>query len=277
MAVGKGVSMSQTVLITGSSTGIGRETASLFQARGWNVIATMRTPESESELDKLDNVRVLRLDVTNEASIRDAVAEGVRAFGAIDVLINNAGFGAYGPLEATSLETIRRQFDTNVVGLLAVTRAVLPHMRGRGRGTIVNISSMGGRVAFPLGSLYHGSKFAVEGLTEALSYELGAIGVRVKLVEPGMTKSDFGSRSLVFSSDESMPEYAALVKGTVEAFATLQAAETSDVAETIFTAATDGQDRLRYPSGHDARMFIDMRRQQDDETFARSLKRMFNM
>ncbi len=277
MAVGKGVSMSQTVLITGSSTGIGRETASLFQARGWNVIATMRTPESESELDKLDNVRVLRLDVTDEASIRDAVAEGVRAFGAIDVLINNAGFGAYGPLEATSLETIRRQFDTNVVGLLAVTRAVVPHMRSRGRGTIVNISSMGGRVAFPLGSLYHGSKFAVEGLTEALSYELGAIGVRVKLVEPGMTKSDFGSRSLVFSSDESMPEYAALVKGTVEAFATLQAAETSDVAETIFTAATDDQDRLRYPSGNDARMFIDMRRQQDDETFARSLKRMFNM
>lgn len=277
MAVGKGVSMSQTVLITGSSTGIGRETASLFQARGWNVIATMRTPESESELDKLDKVRVLRLDVTDEASIRDAVAEGVRAFGAIDVLINNAGFGAYGPLEATSLETIRRQFDTNVVGLLAVTRAVVPHMRSRGRGTIVNISSMGGRVAFPLGSLYHGSKFAVEGLTEALSYELGAIGVRVKLVEPGMTKSDFGSRSLVFSSDESMPEYAALVKGTVEAFATLQAAETSDVAETIFTAAIDGQDRLRYPSGHDARMFIDMRRQQDDETFARSLKRMFNM
>ncbi len=277
MAVGKGVSMSQTVLITGSSTGIGRETASLFQARGWNVIATMRTPESESELDKLDKVRVLRLDVTDEASIRDAVAEGVRAFGAIDVLINNAGFGAYGPLEATSLETIRRQFDTNVVGLLAVTRAVVPHMRSRGRGTIVNISSMGGRVAFPLGSLYHGSKFAVEGLTEALSYELGAIGVRVKLVEPGMTKSDFGSRSLVFSSDESMPEYAALVKGTVEAFATLQAAETSDVAETIFTAATDDQDRLRYPSGNDARMFIDMRRQQDDETFARSLKRMFNM
>lgn len=277
MAAGKGVSMSQTVLITGSSTGIGRETARLFQARGWNVIATMRTPESETELNRLDNVRVLRLDVTDEASIRDAVAEGIGAFGSIDVLVNNAGFGAYGPLEATSLETIRRQFDTNVVGLLVVTRAVVPHMRSRGRGTIVNISSMGGRVAFPLGSLYHGSKFAVEGLTEALSYELGAIGVRVKLVEPGMTKSDFGSRSLVFSSDDTMPEYAALVKGTVEAFATLPSAETADVAETIFDAATDDGDRLRYPSGNDAKMFIDMRREQDDETFARSLKRMFNM
>ncbi|WP_379063781.1 SDR family oxidoreductase [Mesorhizobium sp. UC22_110] len=269
--------MSQTVLITGSSTGIGRETARLFQARGWNVIATMRAPESETELNRLDNVRVLRLDVTDEVSIRDAVAEGIGAFGSIDVLINNAGFGAYGPLEATSLETIRKQFDTNVVGLLAVTQAVVPHMRSRRCGTIVNISSMGGRVAFPLGSLYHGSKFAVEGLTEALSYELGAIGVRVKLVEPGMTKSDFGSRSLVFSSDESMPEYAELVKGTVEAFATLPAAETSDVAETIFAAATDDAERLRYPSGNDARMFIDMRREQDDETFARSLKRMFNM
>lgn len=277
MAAGKGVSMSQTVLITGSSTGIGRETARLFQARGWNVIATMRTPESETELNRLDNVRVLRLDVTDEASIRDAVAEGIGAFGSIDVLVNNAGFGAYGPLEATSLETIRRQFDTNVVGLLAVTRAVVPHMRSRGRGTIVNISSMGGRVAFPLGSLYHGSKFAVEGLTEALSYELGAIGVRVKLVEPGMTKSDFGSRSLVFSSDDTMPEYAVLVKGTMEAFATLPSAETSDVAETIFDAATDDGDRLRYPSGNDAKMFIDMRREQDDETFAQSLKRMFNM
>lgn len=277
MAAGKGVSMSQTVLITGSSTGIGRETARLFQARDWNVIATMRTPESETELNRLDNVRVLRLDVTDEASIRDAVAEGIGAFGSIDVLVNNAGFGAYGPLEATSLETIRRQFDTNVVGLLVVTRAVVPHMRSRGRGTIVNISSMGGRVAFPLGSLYHGSKFAVEGLTEALSYELGAIGVRVKLVEPGMTKSDFGSRSLVFSSDDTMPEYAALVKGTVEAFATLPSAETSDVAETIFDAATDDGDRLRYPSGNDAKMFIDMRREQDDETFAQSLKRMFNM
>ncbi|PLP58204.1 short-chain dehydrogenase/reductase [Mesorhizobium loti] len=269
--------MSQTVLITGSSTGIGRETARLFQARGWNVIATMRTPESEIELNQFDNVRVLRLDVTDEASIRDAVAEGVRAFGAIDVLVNNAGFGAYGPLEATSLETIRKQFDTNVVGLLAVTRAVVPHMRSRGHGTIINISSMGGRVAFPLGSLYHGSKFAVEGLSEALSYELGAIGVRVKLVEPGMTKSDFGSRSLVFSSDESMPEYAALVKGTVEAFATLPSAETADVAETIFAAATDDADLLRYPSGNDAKMFIDMRREQDDETFTQSLRRMFKM
>lgn len=269
--------MAQTVLVTGTSTGIGRETAKLFQARGWNVIATMRAPERETELSRLGNVRVLRLDVTEEASIGTAVAEGMSAFGAIDVLVNNAGFGAYGPLEATSLETIRKQFDTNVVGLLAVTKAVIPVMRRQARGTIVNISSMGGRVAFPLGSLYHGSKFAVEGLSEALAYELAAVGVWVKIVEPGMTRSDFGGRSLVFSADEAVPEYGPMVAGTMNALASQTPAEASDVAATIFEAATDGADRLRYPSGQDARMFLDMRRSQDDATFTQSLKRMFNI
>lgn len=271
--------MSQTVLVTGTSTGIGRATAKLFHAHGWNVIATMRAPEQETELNQLDNVRVLRLDVTDEASIGDAVAEGVRQFGAIDVLVNNAGFGAYGTLEATSLDTIRKQFDTNVVGLFAVTKAVLPFMRARGQGTIINISSMGGRIAFPLGSLYHGSKFAVEGLSEALAFELAAIGVRMKIVEPGMTRSDFGGRSLVFSADETMPEYAVLVAGTIKALAAASEApaEPSDVAATIFAAATDGADRLRYPSGGDAKMFLDLRRDQDDATFTGTLKEMFNL
>jgi short-subunit dehydrogenase len=271
--------MSQTVLITGTSTGIGRETAKLFQSRGWNVIATMRAPENESELNQLKNVHVLRLDVTDEESIREAATQGAREFGAIDVLVNNAGFGAYGPLEATSLETIKKQFDTNVVGLLAVTKTVIPFMRRRAQGTIVNISSMGGRIAFPLGSLYHGSKFAVEGLSEALSYELAAIGLRVKIVEPGMTKSDFGGRSLIFSTDETIPEYASVVANTMNGFVAISqsTAEAFEVAETIFEAATDGSDRLRYPSGNDAKMFIDMRREQDDPTFTRSLKTMFNL
>lgn len=238
--------MTKTVLVTGTSTGIGREATRLFQTKGWNVLATMRAPESETELGQLANVRVRRLDVTNEASIADAVAHGIRDFGGIDVLVNNAGFGAYGPLETTSLATIRKQFDTNVIGLYAVTKAVLPHMRQRGRGTIVNISSVGGRLAFPLGSLYHGSKFAVEGLSEALFYELAALGIRVKLVEPGMTKSDFGTRSLVFSHDASITEYEPIVTNTMNAFAAISqdAAEAVDVARTIFDAATDGSARL---------------------------------
>ena len=119
--------MSQTVLITGASTGIGRDTARLFQANGWNVVATMRSPEQETELNTLENVRVLRLDVTDGATIDDAVTGAIREFGRIDALVNNAGFGAYGPLETTSLDTVRKQFDTNVVGLYAVTKAVVPH------------------------------------------------------------------------------------------------------------------------------------------------------
>ena len=176
--------MAQTILITGASSGIGKVTAKLFQEKGWNVIATMRTPEKEQELTQLDNVLVTRLDVTDEASIAQAVSAGVAQFGKIDVLLNNAGYGAYGPLEVFGLDSIRRQFDTNVVGLLAVTKAVIPHMRENKAGTIVNISSIGGQMTFPLGTLYHGTKFAVEGMSEALHFELEQFGVKVKIVEP---------------------------------------------------------------------------------------------
>jgi NAD(P)-dependent dehydrogenase (short-subunit alcohol dehydrogenase family) len=132
---------------------------------------------------------------------------GLAHFGAIDALVNNAGYGAYGPLEAFSMDGIRRQFDTNVIGLLATTKAILPHMRAAKTGTIVNISSIGGKMTFPLGTLYHGSKFAVEGLSEALHYELEPLGVRVKIVEPGMIKTDFGGRSFDFQNDESLTDY----------------------------------------------------------------------
>lgn len=137
--------MGQTILITGASTGIGRATAELFAERGWNVVATMRTPDNGAELSQLDHVVVERLDVTDSASITAAVAATVDRFGSIDALVNNAGYGAYGPLEATSMEGIRRQFDTNVVGLLEVTKAVLPQMRAQQSGAIVNISSVAAR------------------------------------------------------------------------------------------------------------------------------------
>ena len=131
--------MNKTVLITGASAGIGKETAKYFQEQGWNVIATMRTPEKEEELIALDNVMVTRLDVTDPDSINAAVAAGIEKFGQIDALVNNAGYGAYGPLEAFPRENIVRQFNTNVIGLLDVTRAVLPHFRENKSGTIVNI------------------------------------------------------------------------------------------------------------------------------------------
>lgn len=199
--------MGNSILITGASTGIGKATAMLFHDKGWNVIATMRTPEKETELTGIDNILVTKLDVTNSASIKTAIAEGIERFGNIDVLVNNAGYGAYGPLEAFPMESIRRQFDTNVIGLLEVTKAVLPHFRTQKSGVIVNISSIGGKMTFPLGTLYHGTKFAVEGLSEALHYELESIGAKVKIVEPGAIATDFAGRSFDFTNDESLIEY----------------------------------------------------------------------
>lgn len=271
----------KTILITGSSTGIGRATALLFAERGWNVIATMRRPEEETELTALDNVLVARLDVTDDASITAAIDAGIERFGSIDVLLNNAGFGAYGPLEATDMSTIRRQFDTNVIGLLATTRAILSHFRSNHAGTLINVSSVGGKVTFPLGSLYHGTKFAVEGISEALSYELEMIGARVKIIEPGGVDTDFAGRSFAFSHDPEMTEYTPIVERL--AAATAQAAEggtggsADGVAEVIYTAATDGSDQLRYVYGDDANGAIAARNASDDATFMAGIKSRFGL
>ncbi len=268
--------MAQTILITGASSGIGRVTAELFHRQGWNVIATMRNPSKEAELTQFENVLVTRLDVTDEDSIATAVAEGIERFGQIDVLLNNAGYGAYGPLEAFPMERIRRQFDTNVIGLLAVTKAVLPHMRANGSGCIVNISSIGGQITFPLGTLYHGTKFAVEGLSESLHYELAAAGIKVKIVEPGLIATDFGGRSFDFVNDESMAEYQPVVQALFSTWGSEEmAARTSPpsvVADVILTAVTDDTDTLRYRAGEDAVEYLDNRKALDDATFIGGMK-----
>ena len=266
--------MKQTVLITGSSTGIGKATAKLFHEKGWNVVATMRTPEKEEELTKLDNVLVTRLDVTDDVSIKSAVEEGIAKFGKIDALVNNAGYGAYGPLEAFPMDKIRRQFDTNVIGLLETTKAVLPHFRANKSGVIVNISSIGGKMTFPLGTLYHGTKFAVEGISEALHYEMEKIGVKVKIVEPGAIETDFGGRSFDFTNDESMEEYQGTVQVVLNAINELfkNPSPARLVAEVIWTAITDGSDTLRYTAGDDAKEYMANRKALDDETFIGGLK-----
>lgn len=271
--------MSQTILITGASSGIGKETAKFFQKKNWNVIATMRTPEKENELTQLDNILVTRLDVTDSSSIHASVAEGIQTFGRIDVLLNNAGYGAYGPLEAFPMTNIRRQFDTNVIGLLETTQAILPHFRVNKVGTIVNISSIGGQMTFPLGTLYHGTKFAVEGLSEALHYELEPFGVKVKIVEPGVIRTDFGGRSFDFVNDETMAEY----QGTVQKFFAYMnsvgenISEPEVVAEVIWTAVTDGTGTLRYRAGNDAVALLDHRKAQDDEHFISNLKQQMGL
>lgn len=271
--------MRKTLFATGASSGIGRATVLLFNDRGWNVVATMRSPEKETELTTLPNVLVTRADVTDDRSITAAVKKGIDHFGRIDVLVNNAGYGAYGPLEATPLDNVRKEFETNVIGTIATIKAVTPHFRQRRTGTIVNISSIGGRVAFPLGSLYHGSKFAVEGVTEALQFEMEAIGVTVKLVEPGQTRTNFAGRSFEFNNYDRLTEYQDVVAKTNAAFAQLvkDAAEPKAVAETIYRAATDGTRQLRYVSGRDADDLLQLRKREDDNAFTRHVRKLFGL
>jgi NAD(P)-dependent dehydrogenase (short-subunit alcohol dehydrogenase family) len=271
--------MKQTILITGASSGIGKATAKFFQAKGWNVVATMRSPEVESELKQLDNVLVERLDVQDTASIRQATEAGLKRFGKIDVLLNNAGYGAYGPLEATPLEKIRKQYDVNVIGLMATTQALLPHFRANRNGIIVNISSIGGKITFPLGTLYHGTKFAVEGLSEALHYELSSFGVKVKIVEPGMIKTDFAGRSFDFSNDPSLAEYQPVVQSLLTALGPMSQAASppSVVAEVVYQAVTDGTDRLRYEAGEDAVQILAGRRGAEDAVFLGGIKSQFGI
>jgi len=266
--------MTKTILITGASTGIGRSTAELFLDKGWNVVATMRNPDKAGALADNPNVLVARLDVTDEWTIEASVAQAIEKFGQIDVLLNNAGYGAYGPLEATSIEKIRRQFDTNVIGLLAVTKAILPHFRERRSGTIINVSSIGGQITFPLGTHYHGTKFAVEGLSESLHFELEPFGVKIKIIEPGVIQTDFAGRSFDFSNDETLGEYQETVQKLFAALgeAGNNGSKPSLVADVIWQAATDGTDTLRYRAGADAEEYLDNREKFGDAAFIRALK-----
>ncbi|MEM7106181.1 MAG: SDR family oxidoreductase [Bacteroidota bacterium] len=268
--------MKKTILITGSSTGIGRATVVYFQEKGWNVVATMRTPEKETELNQLENVLVTRLDVQNLDSIDSAVNASIERFGKIDVLLNNAGYGLMGTFESMSRESIQRQYDVNVFGLFDVTRAVLPHMRENGDGIIINVSSVGGKITFPLISLYHSTKWAVEGYSESLQYELAPLGIKVKIVEPGAIATDFGSRSLDFQHDESLTQYNELVGKIMQAFEGMtdptKSSPSSLVAEVIYQASTDGSDQLRYIAGADAEQYIAARKSMDDKAFFDMMK-----
>ena len=268
----------KTILITGASSGIGKATTVRFQAEGWNVIATMRDPAAGADLAALDNVLVARLDVTDAGSIAAAVAQGIARFGRIDVLVNNAGYGAYGPLEAFSTDRIRRQFDTNVIGLLEVTKAVLAHMRANRAGTIVNISSIGGQMTFPLGTLYHGTKFAVEGLSEALHYELEPLGIRIRIVEPGMIRTDFGGRSFDFAMDEGVADYGPTAAAMGRLFGKLAATPSAPevVADVIWTAVNDTSHRLRFRAGPDAEALLNRRKREDDAAFLGSIKALMS-
>ncbi len=242
--------MSRTVLVTGASSGIGRSTVELFASKGWNVAATARSPEDLGGRAIPGRVEAFRLDVTDPASIRSAVDAAIARFGGVDVLVNNAGFALVGAFEALPADGVRRQFETNVFGLMETTRALLPHFRGRRSGVIVNVSSMGGRLAFPFLSPYHASKWAVEGFSESLYFELEPFGIRVKLIEPGVIKTDFYGRSMVRPVDEAPTPYDAMSRGVLTRMdrGARKGASPDDVARVIYRAATDGRRKLRYTS-----------------------------
>jgi NAD(P)-dependent dehydrogenase (short-subunit alcohol dehydrogenase family) len=271
--------MAKTVLITGTSSGLGRAAAKLFQGEGWNVIATMRNPSPETELTALDRVLVTRLDVEDARSIAPAIDAGIARFGTIDVLVNNAGFGAFGPLEATTIETIRRQFAVNVIGVLQTMQTILPHFRERRAGTIINVTSTSGRMTLPFGSLYHGSKYAVEGITEALQYELAPLGIHMKLVEPGAIKTDFAGRSISFSNEPEIADYQPLIGSTMEAYGKLMDAssEPALIAQAILAAAVDEEGTLRFPAGEDAFRTIAAREAASDEAYFAGIMKQFGL
>ena len=237
--------MARTVFVTGSSSGIGRMTVALFAARGWNVAATARDPRDLASLAG-GPIAAIRLDVTDESASAGAVDEAASRFGTLDVVVNNAGYGLYGPLEGVTSEELARVFQVNVFGLAAVTRHVLPIMRRQGAGTIVNMSSLGGRVTSPFLSAYYATKFAVEGLSESLRYELAPHGIRVKLVEPGHFKSGFVDRSMRWAAHGAYEPQDGNMRAWI--LERDQRAPTPEpVAETVYRAATDSSDRLRYP------------------------------
>jgi NAD(P)-dependent dehydrogenase (short-subunit alcohol dehydrogenase family) len=264
--------MKKTVLITGASSGFGRETVKIFARKGWNVIASMRSPEKETELLGMDGVLVTRLDVTDGGSIHDAIQAGIRQFGAIDVLVNNAGYGAIGVLETAPEDVIRQQFEVNLFGLIEVTKAVLPYMRARRSGLIVNVSSIGGRITFPFSTLYHATKFAIEGLTESLQYELEPFGIRLKIVEPGGYKTNFAGRSMSLFGAGGLDGYQERFDQFIQRLEQWPMSENiSEVGDVIYEAATDGTEKLRYPVGHDALPILEARRQMGDVDFKKMI------
>jgi NAD(P)-dependent dehydrogenase (short-subunit alcohol dehydrogenase family) len=261
--------MTKTVFITGASSGIGRAAAKLFHEKGWNVVATMRSPGKEQELTGLDRMLVARLDVENTGSIRQAVDTGLDTFGRIDALVNSAGYGLMGVFESATIEQIRKQFDVNVFGLMQVTQAVLPYMRRQQSGVVINISSFGGITANRFGSLYNSSKFAVEGFSEALSHELAFLNIAVKIIEPGSIATNFRHGMVLIQNgiDVYDAEFAAMLSRYAQRTAHLQKATAGDVANAVYQAATDNQTKLRYIVGKDAQFYIDAKLKNSESDF----------
>jgi NAD(P)-dependent dehydrogenase (short-subunit alcohol dehydrogenase family) len=255
------------VLITGCSTGIGRAAAVELTKRGHDVVATARRPET---IEDLDVAQTLRLDVDDDAS----VAAAVRAAGTLDALVNNAGFGVTGPVELLPIAEGRRIFETNFFGAVRMIQSVLPAMRERGSGTIVNVTSLAGRVAPPLDGFYSATKFALEGLSEALHYEVGHFGIRVRIVEPGIFETGFSGNVARYGLDTA--PYDELDRQWEAVRTKLVGGEEAPGPEAVAIAIADAIEtdapRLRWPIGADADLVIGARTTMDEEGFEQAMR-----
>src|SRR3954471_3263624 len=255
----------KTVVITGCSSGIGHATAEHLAGKGYTVYATARRPESIEDLGGR-GCRTLALDVTDEESMKGAVAEVEQAEGAVDALVNNAGYSQSGAAESVRMEDVRRQFETNVFGLLRMCQLVLPGMRKQGFGRIVNVSSMGGKVVFPGGGMYHATKFSVEAISDAMRFEVERFGVDVVVIEPGLIRTAFGDAAVQSihegaEGDGPYADFNAAVGATTAGayngpLARIARAGPKAVAKTIERAITARRPRTRYPVTASARVLL---------------------
>jgi NAD(P)-dependent dehydrogenase (short-subunit alcohol dehydrogenase family) len=262
--------MQKTIFITGASAGLGKATAKYFQLKDWNVIATMRNPEKETELNQLENVTLLQLDVTNKEQIKTTVAKAV-SLHSIDVVFNNAGYGLMGVLESFTDEQILKEINTNLLGVIRITQAFIPYFRQKKSGVFISTTSIGGIIGFPLHSIYHATKFAVEGWSEGMSFELGQHNIAIKTVAPGGISTDFTGRSLDRTSHAEYKELEQKLFSKIDGM--MQSASTAQhIAQVVYEAATDGKDQVRYVAGEDAKAMYARRLEVGNEEFRKEVR-----
>ncbi len=273
----------KVAIVTGSSSGIGYETALLLARNGFRTYATMRNLEKAkaiSDISKSEKLALhtIKLDVTDEKSVNEAIKTIKSDAGRIDVLVNNAGYGLTGSLEDLSMSEIKAQYETNVFGLIRVTQAVLPIMREQKSGIIVNISSIGGKMAIPLQSPYHGTKFAVEGLSESIAYELEPFGIKIVIIEPGAIKTNFDTGMVVAQKNQnpSSPYYKSMQKLQSSINSVFKnGTPPAKVAEVILNAITTPNPNLRYTVGEDAALLAQKRKELPDSEFQKLVLEFF--
>jgi len=265
--------MIQTILITGASSGLGKETAKLFASKGWRVIATMRQPEKETELNQLSNVHLLKLDLTNPSQIMEA-AKKAEEIAPVDMLLNNAAYGLIGPFEGITQEQLSQQINTNFLGTLLVTKAFLPYFRARKQGTILTVTSSTANISYPFVSVYAATKSALQNWTEGMSYELNQFGIKIKTIVPAYMQTSFGNNAQIATH----PDYDTLFNKYLTAMKQDSNAKRDvpeDIATIIYQTAIEDKDQLHYAAGDLATTEYDWLKEEGIEKVMHTMKKRF--